>query len=95
MPENIHMSPTAQPGPSLRVMSKEMKEAPVVHGVPGSAQDVEDYVRILSRRSGQTCDWGYSGGHAIIHTTGDVEAVKAVVSRVRKIERLLWDGGFE
>ena len=42
----------------------------------GRAQDVEDFVAALTRRSGQFCTWGYFAGRAVIWTTGDIEAVQ-------------------
>ena len=42
----------------------------------GRAQDVEDFVAALTRRSGQFCTWEMMAGRAVIWTTGDIEAVQ-------------------
>jgi hypothetical protein len=71
-------------------MTEEMKAAPVALITHGQSNDVEDYVRALARRSGQPCDWGYVGGRAIVHTTGDVARVVSAAIDLAWMEVAMW-----
>ena len=70
----------------LTGMTQEMKDAPAVLMTYGRAEDAEDYVRAIARRSGQPCDWGYVGGRVVVHTLGDRSAVVRAIVALRWME---------
>lgn len=78
--------------PELESMSAEMRAGEWVHTSSGRAQNVEDYVRAIERRSGQPCGWGYMAGRAVIYTTGDASRAAAVLPGLRWMERALHSG---
>lgn len=41
-----------------------------------SANDIEEYVHSIQKKSAQILDWHYFGGRAVVKTLGDVERVK-------------------
>lgn len=53
------------------------KDGKVAFIMAGStAADIEEYLKIIQKKSAQILDWHYFGGRAVVKTLGDVERIK-------------------
>jgi len=56
---------------------KNGKAVFMTHSIPSNA--MERWVKMVAEKSGQPVDWSFSGGRAVVKTTGDVMVVRAAI----------------
>ena len=47
----------------------------------GSSADIDDWVKIIAKESGQRVDWHYFGGVAVVKVIGDCDKVREVIKK--------------